>query len=104
MADRDRSRSPDPQGPPGGAPDQQNGGGAAPPADNGGGGGGGGGGADAEGVKLYVGNLDYGTPWVEFLFSSTLSSLILSLILLLYSIYYLLSISHGRDETPRSLF
>lgn len=54
MTDRERSRSPDEdrnRSPP------QNGGGEAP---GNAGGGGGGEGGDAEGVKLYVGNLDYG--------------------------------------------
>jgi hypothetical protein len=60
MADRDRSRSPDPP------PQDQNNGdaGTAPaPVDNGGAiqNGAPAGGADGEGVKLYVGNLDYGT-------------------------------------------
>jgi hypothetical protein len=44
MGDRERSRSPDRNGDGGGAP-AANGGGAA--------------GEEAEGVKLYVGNLDY---------------------------------------------
>ncbi len=56
MADRERSRSPDP--PAQDAPAVDNG--APAPAENGNGaiapvG------ADSEGVKLYVGNLDYGT-------------------------------------------
>lgn len=51
MSERERSRSPD-----GGAPrsegrPQDNGGGDSRPNDNG---------DDAEGIKLYVGNLDYG--------------------------------------------
>jgi hypothetical protein len=64
MADRERSRSPD-----GGSPAQNGagtGGGGSPPPENAGGGGdyngggGGGSGDAADGVKLYVGNLDYG--------------------------------------------
>lgn len=62
MADRERSRSPDPPKQES-APDVDNG--AAPaPVDNGGAvtnGAPAAGGADGEGVKLYVGNLDYGT-------------------------------------------
>jgi hypothetical protein len=58
MADRERSRSPD------GSSAVQNGagagGGGSPPPENAGGGGDYNGGGDADGVKLYVGNLDYG--------------------------------------------
>ena len=55
--DRERSRSPDPASGPSGdnGPTDTNGGGHAPT------GGDGGGGAEADGIKLYVGNLDYAT-------------------------------------------
>jgi hypothetical protein len=64
MADRERSRSPDP--PAQDAPAVDNG--APAPAENGNGaiapvG------ADSEGVKLYVGNLDYGT-YLRYTFSA----------------------------------
>lgn len=58
MADRERSRSPDPP-----AQDQAPENGNAAPVDNGNGAvtNGAPAAADGEGVKLYVGNLDYGT-------------------------------------------
>lgn len=47
MSERERSRSPEGNAPSGKDSESR------PPADNGGG--------DAEGIKLYIGNLDYGT-------------------------------------------
>jgi hypothetical protein len=57
MADRERSRSPDPPAQDQPAVDN----GAPAPVDNGATQNGAPAGADGEGVKLYVGNLDYGT-------------------------------------------
>jgi len=64
MTDRERSRSPDPAGDDNGdgSHDNDNGGGHNDSSHHDGGrSGGGDNGGEPEGVKLYVGNLDYGT-------------------------------------------